>query len=128
MKFIDIRWIFRFSARMKTDAKPPPKDPFVIDLKRAAWVYPSVAIVAFLAAAAVIEGPVSTRLANRDSAFFAKSAQPSSVLTEDRVRTIVKDELKEELTPVIQQLEEIRRMLPTPKKPQAAVRSAPNPH
>lgn len=125
--FLDVRWGFRFSKRMKTDARPPPKDPFVIDLKRAAWLYPSVAIAAFLAAAAIVEGPVSTRLANRDAAFFEKSIQPSSVLTEDHVRTIVKDELKEELTPVIRQLEEIQRRLP-PSTSQVPVRKAPGPH
>jgi hypothetical protein len=88
---------------MRTDARPPPKDPFIMDVKAVAWAYGVSAVAAFALAAAFVEGPVSTQ--------FDKN--------EDALITHRFDAGQEEVKPMLQQqLEEIRRLLP-PQKAQS---------
>jgi hypothetical protein len=113
----------------------PKDDPFVMDVKRTAWKFAVGAVAAFALATVLLEGPVSRQLENRDNELILHrfdSKKVSTALTEDRIRTIVKEEMKDivkkdDLTPLLQhQLEEIRRMLP-PQKPQARRPNTPVP-
>jgi hypothetical protein len=107
---------------MKTDARPPPKDPFIMDVKATAWKYAVGAVAAFAVAAVLLEGPATAQFERNDDDLIVHrfdSKQQNSVLTEDKVRAIVKEEVQQSVRPMLQQqLEEIRRMLP-PQKPHA---------
>jgi hypothetical protein len=89
-----------------------------MDVKAVAWAYGVSAVAAFALAAAFVEGPVSTQFDKNEDALITHrfdAGQQSPVLTEDKVRAIVKEEVKPMLQ---QQLEEIRRLLP-PQKAQS---------
>jgi hypothetical protein len=102
------------------DAKAPPaKGPFVIDMKKAGWYYGVTALVAVFSAIVLIEGPVSKAWEARDRKLMDarfKAQQQDLPLTENRVRLIVKEEMKDvvrkdDLKLLTQQLEEISRRL-----------------
>jgi hypothetical protein len=112
---------------MKTDARPPPKDPFVTSVNRSLLICTFAAVAALLGAGFVLEGSLSKTLADRDSNSLVnrfgsdqQTNQQDVTLTEGSVRSIARDELKsvekkqDDLMRAIDQLKQ--RQVPAPGK------------
>jgi hypothetical protein len=110
---IDVRWEFRFTTRMKADARPPP-DKFDRNMKLSGLFYliGTLGLVGFSVWA--LEGPGMQRQDKADHDFIQAqidaSKRESAGLTEDRVRTIVADGNKSIERSVQQQQRSIRQL------------------
>jgi len=91
-----------------------------MDLKNTAWKYAIGGVAAIVLGAVLLEGPASTQLNNKEKQLIqTRLPADQDALTEDKVRTIVKEEmqpLQGQVQQLEQQLEEIRGILDSPKR------------
>lgn len=105
-----------------------------MNVKGTALRYVFGALAAFAISALLLEGPATTQFQKNDDELIAHrfDGKPrTTVLTEEKVRAIVKEEVQPMLT---RQLEEIRTIPPSkkaksePEKSQSHAQHAPSPH